>query len=709
LLHVPLDVVPQPESISFRVQYPGKPALQLRGHFWYNAPARQAGRRLPAIVELNPYRRRDGMLYVDSMMYPWFAFKEYCCFRIDLQGSGDSDGLMNDEYSDEELSYCVQVIEQIARLAFCDGNVAMMGKSWSAINSLMVAARDDVPAALKTILFCCGTDDRFNDDVHYKGGTMMYDNAGWAASMWGWMPMPPDPLIVGDRWKAMWRERIESLEFWFERWAAHQTRDRYWRDTSVRDRMSNIHIPVYVVSGWQDGYKNPAARIVTALGERGVPVEGVLGPWGHKYPFDGFPGPHIEWLDYIVTHWWDRWLKGRTPDASTDRPQLMVWMGESRGPQRTPDYRERGRWVAEDWRWQQRIRPLELVLQPDRRLAVRATAARTGERWFHASSDVLLGTDVLETSSWGECENPDLPGDQRTNDRRSLSFDTPPLAGDLACFGRPLVRLVMRSTRAIASIAVRLCEIEPLTGRSHMVTWNLWSLAYRNGDLEPPSAVPVDAPFSLEFPLDILGHVFRRGWRIRLAISPSFDPAMWANPKPYDIAVLAGGNASALVLPLRHARATDAAVAQRFAMSQTSYADPSTYAPILRTIRDESNVRTAYIAGSEGHQKLLVHKVLDSGSFVYGGVLEELLVDEIAQENFTLTAGDPLSSVATTRYDSRLRRRDWNVRALTATRVWSDAGGSRPEFHYRATVETYVDDRAFVRREVEGRIPRRWI
>jgi putative CocE/NonD family hydrolase len=709
LLHVPFDIVPAPELIAFRVQYPGKPALQLRGHFWYNAPARHAGRRLPAIVELNPYRRRDGMLYVDSMMYPWFAFKEYCCFRVDLQGSGDSDGVMNDEYSDEELSYCVQVVEQIARLSFCDGNVAMMGKSWSAINSLMVAARDDAPKALKTVLFCCGTDDRFNDDVHYKGGTMMYDNAGWAASMWGWMPMPPDPLVVGDRWKSMWRERIEALEFWFERWGTHQTRDAYWRDTSVRDRMSKIRIPVYVVSGWQDGYKNPAARIVTALGERGVPVEGVLGPWGHKYPFDGFPSPHIEWLDYIVTHWWDRWLKGREPEASTQRPQLMVWMGESRGPQRTPDYRERGRWVAEDWRWQQRIRPLELLLQPGRKLAVRAGALQDNQRWLHASSDVLLGTDVLETSSWGECDNPDLPGDQRANDERSLSFDTPPLAGDLACFGRPLVRLVMRSTRAIASIAVRLCEIEPLTGRSHMVTWNLWSLAYRNGDLQPPSTVPVGTPFSVEFPLDILGHVFRRGWRIRLAIAPSFDPAMWANPKPYDVAVLAGGNASALVLPLRDARAADAALARRFALSQTSYADPSTYAPILRTVRDESNVRTARIEGTGPKQKLYVRKKLDSGSFVYGGVLDDLLVDETAEEDFTLTADAPLSGLATTRYDSHLRRRDWNVRAVTTTRVWSDSGASRPEFRYRATVETYVDEHPFVRREIEGRIPRRWI
>jgi uncharacterized protein len=709
LLHVPLDVVPQPESIAFRVHYPGKASIELRGHFWYNAPARKAGRPVPAIVELNPYRRRDGMLYVDSMMYPWFAFKEYLCFRVDLQGSGDSDGLMHDEYSDEELSYCVQVVEQIARLPFCDGNVAMMGKSWSAINALMVAARDDAPAALRTVLFCCGTDDRFNDDVHYKGGAMMYDNASWAESMWGWMPMPPDPAIVGDRWKAMWRERIDAMDFWFDRWASHQTRDAYWRDTSVRDRMAKIRIPVYVVSGWQDGYKNPAMRILTALGERGVPVEGVIGPWGHKYPFDGFPGPHIEWLDYIVTHWWDRWLKGITPEAA-QRPQLLIWMGESRGPQRTPDYRDRGRWVAEDWRWQQRIRPLELAMQPERRLTVRpATAQRSHERWLWASSDALLGTDVLETSSWGECENPDLPGDQRDNDRASLSFDTPPLSADIACLGRPLVRMVMRCNRPLGSIAVRLCEIEPLTGRSHMVTWNLWSLAYRQGELGPPAAVPVDAPFSVELPLDVIGHVFRRGWRIRLSVSPAFTPALWANPQPYTIGLLAGGNASDVVLPLREARSADDAVTARFAASQTSYVDPSIYAPIARTVREATNVRTARVERHGAQRRLIVRKLLDSGSYVYGGLLEGLLVDERAEEGFTAIAGSPLSAVATSRYDSRLRRGSWDVRAVTTTNIWSDASGAQSEFRYSATVEAYIGSRPFARRSVDGRIPRRWI
>src|SRR5919205_4022781 len=127
------DKVPLPRVITFTVHYRGTP-ISLYAHYWYNADALNSGTRMPAIVEFNPYRRRDGMAYVDSMMYPWFAFNEYLCFRVDLQGSGDSEGRLTDEYTEEELRYCVQVIEQIAALPICDGNVGMMGKSWSAIN-----------------------------------------------------------------------------------------------------------------------------------------------------------------------------------------------------------------------------------------------------------------------------------------------------------------------------------------------------------------------------------------------------------------------------------------------------------------------------------------------------------------------------------------------------------------------------------------------
>ena len=109
-------------------------------------------------------------------------------------------------------------------------------------------------------------------------------------------------------------------------------------------------MPVFVLSGWQDGYKNSVDRIVSGLGGLGRPVAGLLGPWGHKYPFDGYPGPRIDWLDYIVTHWWDRWLKGRVPPPEQAWPELTVWLGESREPDRdrVPAHMDSGKWVAED-------------------------------------------------------------------------------------------------------------------------------------------------------------------------------------------------------------------------------------------------------------------------------------------------------------------------------------------------------------------------
>jgi hypothetical protein len=66
------------------------------------------------------------------------------------------------------------------------------------------------------------------------GGAMMLDNTSWPSDMWGWLALPPDPAVVGSRWREQWRERIRNMSFWFEQWGGNQTRDRYWSGTSVR-------------------------------------------------------------------------------------------------------------------------------------------------------------------------------------------------------------------------------------------------------------------------------------------------------------------------------------------------------------------------------------------------------------------------------------------------------------------------------------------
>jgi len=709
--------VPDPQPVTFSVQYPGKAPIKLAGHFWSNPALLANGRRCPAIVECNPYRRRDGTIIADSKMHPWFAYNGYLCFRVDLQGSGDSEGVLTDEYTDEELLYCKQVIEQIAAHPSCDGNVGMMGKSWSAINSLMVAARGDCPAALKAIVFCCGSDDRFNDDVHYMGGTMMVDNVSWPSSMWGWLATPPDPVIVGDSWKAMWRQRIAHADFWFGTWAAHQTRDAYWSSTSVRDRYGDVKVPVFVISGWQDGYKNPVERIVTGLAGAGTPVAGLLGPWGHKYPFSGYPGPRLDWLRYVVTHWWDRWLKGKSPVAEKEWPELTVRVGESREPEPSACEDEAGKWVAEDGAWRKRTREKVFYLKARHELG-----PTPGDATYVSTPATVVSRTMLETSSWGECDNDDLPGDQATSDRASLCFDTEPLPTDLDCFGYPTVVLNVACSEPVASVAVRLCEISPRTQASHLVSYRFWNLCDRAGDAARPERLAPRATFTVRIPLALIGHTFKKGWRIRLAISPSFFPTMWQQPATSTVTLRAGRvdglPESALVLPARPPRAADQRLrAVLPAPCEPNYVNPEDYVPMLAEARPARSWRTVESVTIDGKPGVLVRKTFDSGRYQYGGPLDGLWVDQVAEENVRMILDDPLSLTSFTSSTSILERphAGWRTRAETTTRIWSEqTGNGTCAFRYTASVRTFIGgerggDRPFERKTVDGTIARSWI
>ena len=85
----------------------------------------------------------------------------------------------------------------------------MMGISWSGFNSLQVAALR--PPALAAIITACSTDDRYDNDVHYLGGCPLgYYLLPWASVMLGFNARPPEPAIVGERWREMWRERLDG-------------------------------------------------------------------------------------------------------------------------------------------------------------------------------------------------------------------------------------------------------------------------------------------------------------------------------------------------------------------------------------------------------------------------------------------------------------------------------------------------------------------
>ena len=156
--------------------------------------------KVPAILEYIPYRKRDGTRGRDEPMHGYFAQNGYAAIRVDMRGSGESDGHMADEYLAQEQDDALEVIAWIAAQDWCDGNVGMMGKSWGGFNGLQVAARR--PPALKAIISAYSTDNRYTDDIHYMGGLLLNDNLWWGTIMLAYQARPADPELFGDEWVA---------------------------------------------------------------------------------------------------------------------------------------------------------------------------------------------------------------------------------------------------------------------------------------------------------------------------------------------------------------------------------------------------------------------------------------------------------------------------------------------------------------------------
>ena len=223
---------------------------------------------MPAILEASPYRLTDGCLR-DWDMYPCYAGFGYACARVDLRGTGDSDGFIDDEYSAQEQRDICEVIAWLAAQPWCTGAVGMTGISWTGFNSLQVAALR--PPALKAIVTTMSTDDRYADDVHYKGGCVSgLDMLPWGGTMLHYNALPPAP--AGRRRRGLARAVAgaprRTTATGRVTWLEHQRRDAYWKHGSVCEDYAAIECAVYAVGGWTDGYHNAVLRLMEGLPAR---------------------------------------------------------------------------------------------------------------------------------------------------------------------------------------------------------------------------------------------------------------------------------------------------------------------------------------------------------------------------------------------------------------------------------------------------------
>ena len=332
-----VDGGPAPIREIDNLWIPMPDGARLAARAWLPADAEH--RPVPAIVDYIPYRKRDGTVWRDAVTQPYIASHGYAVLRIDLRGTGDSEGVLTDEYTLQEHDDGLAALTWIAAQPWCTGRIGMIGVSWGGFNALQIAARR--PPELGAIITIGASDDRYSDDAHYMGGSVLNEHVVWGAAILAQAALPPDPLIVGERWRDMWFERLAATPPWVARWLTHQRRDDYWKHGSVSEDYAAIRCPVYAVGGWADAYRNSVARLLTNLS---VPSKGLVGPWTHGWPHLGEPAPAIGFLRESI-RWWDHWLKDRDTGIM-DEMRYRIWMPDPSSA--SPGVAHGlGRWVAE--------------------------------------------------------------------------------------------------------------------------------------------------------------------------------------------------------------------------------------------------------------------------------------------------------------------------------------------------------------------------
>lgn len=484
---------------------------------------------VPAVLEYIPYRKRDLYRGYDDINGEMLASHGIAYVRVDVRGTGDSEGVITDEYSEAELQDGVSIINWIATQDWCTGAVGMRGISWGGINTLQIAARR--PPALKAIMPMCCTDNRFTDDAHYVGGALGHTNFQWGLQFKKVMAGPPDPEITGENWADLWRQRLEATPPILKTWTEHQHFDDYWKRGSIGLLDRPIRIPTYFVGGWQDAYNNALARMISMPVS---PMKALIGPWGHTYPNMAAP-TGLDWAHEEV-RWWTHWLKDEDTGILNE-PTVWAYMPEQTARQALPDPIP-GRWHDQS-AWASSPHPLSTFhLNPGGALS----ATRLDGAPMPTPQKGVVG---LTKPEWLDR----LPIEQSADDARSLLFDSVPLAADKEIFGHPNVRLRLSADQPVAHIAVRLCEITP-DGKSWLVSHTIRNLTHRKSH-ETPAPLQPGEPFEIDLGLSLIAHRFRAGSRIRIAISESLWPLVWPSPASATLNIYPG--ASRIDLPIRSA------------------------------------------------------------------------------------------------------------------------------------------------------------
>lgn len=437
----------------------------------------------------------------------------------DARGTGYSEGEY-DYYNLEGGPFDgYDLVEWLAARPWCNGNIGMMGSSAAAIYCYITAL--SAPPHLAAMAPNMHPGDFYFDQWRI-GGVFRWDNRiGWGLGM----HPRTGPIDPGENNCPSYERKRAVFEARFHRYGARivsgqnaanldwltdlyhrETYDEIWKRWSFLRQASQIAVPTLHAGVWFDHF---IRGTITTHEAMAVPKRLFVAPGSlATRPELGDGG-----LAELTVTWFDHFLRGAENGVLDEPAARLYLMGRE-------DYINEPSWPVP-------AKDTDLYLRAGPSGSVRSI--NDGEL-THEEPSVDDEPDVISHEPADPVCTPRDNFDQRSFERRCLTFTSAPLEHELEVIGTPHLVLYASTDAPDVDWCVRLCDVDN-AGRSRILNTGALKGSHVYSHEHP---VPLNSGQVYRFEIEIwpIANLFRRGHRVRVDISTSDFPFFESNQHP---------------------------------------------------------------------------------------------------------------------------------------------------------------------------------
>ncbi|TKX37603.1 CocE/NonD family hydrolase [Halorubrum sp. CGM5_25_10-8B] len=588
----------------------------------------------PVVLIYTPYHKDD---LSDTRSDPMVSYLVRAGFEVviaDAVGTGASDGLVEQPFTEAEGLHGSAVVEWLANRPWSNGRVGVIGKSYPGTTALEIAAQN--PDGLAAIVPIHAPAAIY--DAYFDGGALAsLRTCGQWAPNFEYLPLQPPVNRDISAWAERWADRLDSLKYrepFLFQYLAHLEKDEYWAEKDVA--VEKISVPTLGVGGYRDAFGGGTVDYSDRID---APTEVILGPWRHTMPEQG-EAARIDFLGEVES-WFDHHL--REGDEREPNPEIRYWTERpDEENYHSGEWRTLESWpVAED-------HTVDFDFGPDGLSTDVSTPDSTTDRWH---VDYSVGTASIGF---------EIPGgtdlDTTPDDDRSLTYETGPLDGAFELTGSGEVHLELIPDEPAQLVAVRIVDVGP-DGTGQLVTHGVrrCELAGKIDPLGTPGTatepLTPGEPHDVGVSLRPTSHVFEPGHTLRVAVSGAFFP--YVSPPDGSAGFSLRTAGCECRLPGRfHSESPTFEDRYSFDPPQDIYSEPES--PSWQTAVSHTD-DTVTVSLSRAYSQQLSEATFDYKTETTASVERETLSTETIDRQTTTTLSFPTETI-TSRVDSSVSR-----------------------------------------------------